>query len=274
MEASRNKAMARKSLKGKREVPQEARHAVNDMQWEHFSGFLTDQKTGGRGRPRASARRMLGAIRWVLRTGAPWRDLPQGFGPWQTAYGWFRKWVADGVFERILVWMASRETDEEQIDSSIARAQKSALGAAAASDGPGGQCLGAGRGGVGTKIHVKVNCHGQLLDLLLTPAEASDSKSAVPLLSSGSLEGVTVLADKAYGSAEIRGYIATHGGSYQIPPKSNTKEPWPLDKEAYKRRHHVENFFQRIKLCRGVATRYDKLASVFEAKVILAALWS
>ena len=45
---------------------------------------------------------MLDAILWVLRTGAPWRDLPADFGPWSTAWDFFDKWTKDGTFDEVL----------------------------------------------------------------------------------------------------------------------------------------------------------------------------
>ena len=95
---------------------------------------------------------------------------------------------------------------------------------------------------------------------------------ATDVLSHVELTGTVVLADKAYGSTEIRNYIKTHGAVYNIPPKSNIKDPWDCDWWLYKERHLVERFFQKIKLFRRVATRYDKLASRFFSFVLLASI--
>jgi transposase len=54
------------------------------------------------GRPPLDHRRVLEAIRWVLRTGAPWRDLPAEDGPWQTAATCFYRWTRDGAWARVL----------------------------------------------------------------------------------------------------------------------------------------------------------------------------
>ncbi|MBK8718182.1 MAG: transposase [Deltaproteobacteria bacterium] len=58
----------------------------------------TSRPVGGRG----DRRLMLDAIFWVLRTGAPWRDLPECFGPWSTAWDFFDKWTKDETFDRVL----------------------------------------------------------------------------------------------------------------------------------------------------------------------------
>ena len=56
-----------------------------------------------------------------------------------------------------------------------------------------------------------------------------------------------------------------------IPPRSNRKSPAEYDKELYKERHHIENFFSRLKDFRGIATRYDKLGRNFLSGIYLAA---
>ena len=86
------------------------------------------------------------------------------------------------------------------------------------------------------------------------------------------IAGSNLLGDKAYGTKEILAYIREHGATVVIPPKSNTKEPWPVDYCLYKERHLVECFFQKIKWFRRIATRYDKLGASFLAFVYLAAI--
>ena len=78
------------------------------------------------------------------------------------------------------------------------------------------------------------------------------------------------MGDKAYGSASIREYIETNGGSYCIPPKDKAKEPWECDFYQYKERHLVECFFNKLKQFRRVATRYEKLSRRFLSFILLA----
>ena len=92
------------------------------------------------------------------------------------------------------------------------------------------------------------------------------------MLKEVSLEGNTVLGDKAFGSKEIRAYIESQGGNYCIPPRSDVSEPWEVDYYHYKERHLVECFFQKLKNFRHVATRYDKLLSRFASFVYLACI--
>ena len=91
-------------------------------------------------------------------------------------------------------------------------------------------------------------------------------------LSDVPLEGNIVLGDKTYGSKAIRDYITQEGASYCNPPKSNEKNPWECDWYIYKERHLVECFFQKLKLFRGVATRFNKLDRRFLAAVQLVSI--
>jgi transposase len=65
------------------------------MEWRVLKPLIPDNK-GKKGRPSRDHRLVLEAILWVLRTGAPWRDIPQEFGSWNTAYTRFRRWIIKG----------------------------------------------------------------------------------------------------------------------------------------------------------------------------------
>lgn len=114
---------------------------------------------------------------------------------------------------------------------------------------------------------------GNPVQFLLTGGQIHDAKVAIELLSRVKITGSNILADKAYGSEQIRGYITAQGAVYTIPPKNNLIDPWFCDFCTYKERHVVECFFNKMKAFRRVATRYDKLASSFFAFVLLAAIW-
>ena len=107
---------------------------------------------------------------------------------------------------------------------------------------------------------------------LLSAGNVDDCTEAVPLLKKlPGLKGCNVLGDKAYGTKEIREYLHRESAEYTIPPKVNTKQPWPFDKETYKRRNVVERFFNRLKEFRRAETRYDKRDDSFMAFVLAAA---
>jgi len=80
-----------------------------------------------------------------------------------------------------------------------------------------------------------------------------------------------LLGDKAYDSAELRGWLRGRGAKCVIPNRSNRRQPISFSKKVFRERHHVENAFCRLKDFRRIATRYDRLARNFLASIYLAA---
>lgn len=111
------------------------RHEVTDEQWAVVESLIAVEPART-GRPRRSAREMLNAALWILRTGAPWRDLPERYGPWQSAYEYFNQWRSNGTYDRVLEALQIRLDREGNIDwdlfcidGSNVRASRSAAGA-------------------------------------------------------------------------------------------------------------------------------------------------
>ena len=111
------------------------RHDLNDEQWSLVLPFIptSDAKTG---RPPSDPRINLNGIFWILGTGAPWRDLPERYGPWQTVYDHFRNWRKSGVFADILEALQVKLDNKGYIDwelwcvdGSSVRAARAAAGA-------------------------------------------------------------------------------------------------------------------------------------------------
>ncbi len=103
---------------------------------------------------------------------------------------------------------------------------------------------------------------GLPLRFVLTGGQAHDG-TILPQLLDWPIPPLAILADKAYGSKANRQLIRDEGALDVIPSKVNAKDPVPHDKDLYRRRHKVENFFCRLKDYRKLATRYDKLARNF-----------
>jgi transposase len=103
-----------------------ARFDLSDAEWAIIAPLLPNKS---RGVPRVDDRRVLNGIFWILRTGSPWRDLPERYGPYTTVYNRFNRWAKAGVWVRIFEALAARSPDSLQfIDSSIVRAHQHAAG--------------------------------------------------------------------------------------------------------------------------------------------------
>ena len=125
------------------------------------------------------------------------------------------------------------------------------------------QHIGRSSGGRTTKIHAVVDGLGNPLYIKLSAGQIHDSTQAIKILSQLSIKDSNILADKAYGTKEVREYIRKRGAECVIPPKSNAVNKWECDYHIYKERHLVECFFNKLKQFRRIGTRYDKLASTF-----------
>jgi transposase len=132
------------------------------------------------------------------------------------------------------------------------------------------QALGRSRGGFGTKLHVCVDALGLPVRLILGPGQENDMIKAGDLIDGIAAENV--LADKAYDADRFVQKIIDQGGYPVVPPRRHRKQQRAYDKALYKERNRVENFFKRIKHCRRIATRYDKLAETFMGFVVLASI--
>jgi transposase len=111
------------------------RHELTDEQWSAVRPLLP-RRTAKTGRPPKAPRLMLNGIFWALCTGAPWRDLPERFGPWQTVYDHFRNWRKAGVFAAVLEALQIKldkagliDWDLWCVDGASVRAARAAAGA-------------------------------------------------------------------------------------------------------------------------------------------------
>ena len=82
-----------------------ARGDLSDQQYELIKELLPSERSGRVGRPWRDHRTMINGIRWVLRTGAPWRDLPARYAPWQSVYDRFVRWRKDEAWSTRLAML-------------------------------------------------------------------------------------------------------------------------------------------------------------------------
>jgi transposase len=265
---------------------------LTDEQWASLSPFLPPQRPVT-GRPARDHRTVLSAILWILRTGAPWRDLPEHFGPWSTAWCRFRRWTAAGLWARILESL-QRAADRDgrldwatrYMDGTAVRAHQHAAGAVGGQEH---EALGRSRGGFSTKVHVRAEGGGRPMALVISGGERHESLYVGALLAAGHVRRVgagrprarpgRLVGDRGYSYRAVRRPLARRHISAVIPRRRDQRpgdgRHGRFDCETYRGRNRVERLVNRLKQYRRVATRYEKRAAHYLAMVTLAAavLW-
>lgn len=234
------------------------RHELTDEQWSAIQHLLPG-KEGDPGVTAKDNRLFVNAVRFVAKTGIPWRDLPERFGPWHNVFQRFNRWCKKGVFARIFEVLRDPDLELLMLDSSVIRAHQHAAGAKQTT--PEQEALGRSRGGFSTKIHVAVDGLGKPTTIVLSPGQDHDVTKAPVLLQDFAAE--KVVADKAYDSDPLIAQIKAQGATPVIPPRANRHEARAYDREDYKKRNVVERFINVLKQSRRVATRYEKTARNF-----------
>ncbi|MFC8765897.1 IS5 family transposase [Streptomyces sp. NPDC057193] len=256
-------------------------------------------------------RTVLNGILFRIRTGIPWRDLPERYGSWKSAYERHRRWSADGTWDRILQAVQAHADLAGRIDwgmvgvdSTSCRAHQHAAGARKAAPRvpkkgrrPGhhrpDEGLGRSRGGLTCKIHLAGEGGCRPMALLITPGQWGAPPQMIEVLDRIRVPrplGVRprtrpdhVSGDKAYSSRRNRRYLRRRDIKHTIPEPKDQRanrrrkgsaggRPTGFDPDRYRRRNEVERTINRLKNSRAVATRYDERAYVFHGTVTAAAV--
>ena len=271
------------------------RHGLTDAQWELLHHVLPEPS--GRGRPRKwPLRGLIDGIRYRVRVGCPWRDVPARYGPWQRVYALFASWQTQGVWEHIetaltgLAQARGKVKWQVSVDSTTSRGHIHAAGARHDSAHlvpaePADHGFGRSRGGWSTKTHLVTDQDRGVLAFCHTPGQAGDSPELVTVLEKIRVPNPAgaprrrpdrVLADRAYSSRANRLWLRAHHIKATIPTPadqaahrrrrgSKSGRPPAFDTTVYKDRNAVECGINKLKHNRGFATRYDKLAVRFTA---------
>lgn len=217
------------------------------------------------GRPPTDKRQAIRGIFWILDNGAKWKDLPRRFGSKSAVHRWFKQWVEDGVFERIMR-EAGRCVEERDgfrlyecyIDGTFCKAKG------------GGDGIGNTKAGKGVKIMVLVDARGLPVAVDTMSASPHESRLVQPLfdfmLTSELPE--RIIGDRAYDSDRLDEELAEEGVEMIAPHRSNrrpenvTQDGRPL--RRYRRRWKVERTIAWIQNFRRLCIRYEKSTTMFQ----------
>ena len=267
------------------------RHRLTDPQWELVQDlFPPPARTG---RPRRDRREILDGILWILRTGAPWRDLPEELGPWATAWDLFDTWNDDGTLERDPLPIAGRRHRRGPGRSRVVVHRRHR--------GPRRPMCRRGRQGRrprGAPGPRPGAFPRRLLDQdppavrrpwppagLPPDARAGhEATGLVPLLEGAEervVDGdgepiawpVALAGDKGFRADWIDEYLLALGITPVIPSKENedrAARAVELDREAYRRRSIVECLIGWLKECRRIFSRFEKTAKNFGGMIKMA----
>jgi len=258
---------------------------LTNEQWERIEPLLPKAKTK-RGRPAQDHRQVLNGILWVLRTGAPWRDMPERYGKWTTIYSRFQRWRRAGVWNKLFAELQTAlDVESIWIGKSILltrppceltnmlRVQKSSAEQ---------EALGRSRGGFSTKTHLRCESTGRLITFLLTPRQESDISFAEELMETGGIRRSSgqlrlrpkrLVADKGYTSQAFRRYLHQKHIRCTIARRSNERRRGSFEKSDYRKRNLIERLINRLKQFRRIATHYKKRAANFSAMITIAAIF-
>jgi transposase len=244
------------------------RYPLRDDQWDRMKD-VSPGKPGDVGVTATESRLFVEAALYRYRARIPWRDLPERFGDFKAVHTRFTQWSEKRVWQKVFE-ILSQEADNAyaMIDATIVRAHQHSAGAKKrqrSSDWT-----------VRWRSEHEDSCdlRRSWQSNWFSPHTRPNTRSGKGRCVDGSpREAGMVFADKAYDADErMRRKLKEKAREAVIPPKKNRLEPSHYDRNLYKSRHLIENFFAKLKQYGAIATRYDKTSVNFLGAIHLASI--
>jgi transposase len=244
---------------------------LTDEQWALVGPFLPapPRRPDGRGRPWRANRPVLNGILWVLRTGAPWADLPNRYPSYQTCHRRFQHWVRAGLLRTILEVLAQALHDEGYLDL-----QEAFIDGSFAPAKQGGAAVGKTKRGKGTKIMAIADRQGLPIAVYVesaTPHEVTLVRATLAQRFVRSLP-TRLIGDNAYESDRLDAELARRGVELIAPHRKTrthrTQDGRPL--RRYRRRWKIERLFAWFQNFRRLVVRYERFTENFLGMLHLA----
>lgn len=249
---------------------------VSDEEWAFVAPYLTLMREEAPQRDHA-LREVFNALRYVVRTGVPWRWMPGDLPPWYTVYQQGQRWIRAGVFEAMVqdLRMVLRLADVDANDGAGRAPHPSAVildGTVLQSTPESGHRAGYNghKRKKGSKLHLAVDTLGHLLALRVTPANVDERQEVAALaaevqaVTGGSVELAYV--DQGYTGAEVAAAAAAHGIALEVVRLSEAKRGFVL----LPRRWVVERSISWMRRFRRLAKDYERLPETLAGLHVLA----
>ena len=249
---------------------------LSDARWELIEPVLAAWRYERHGRalsfgrpPRHDLREIMNAILYVDRTGVQWRYLPHDFPNWNTVYGYFAKWQADGIFAQLnsLLRELVRQREGRNAEPSAcvidAQSVKTATSIPSTSQG-----TDAGKKIVGRKRSIVTDTLGLLLAVLVTAASVQDSVAGTQLLDQVAATHASIR--KAWVDGGYRKHLVEHAATLGIDMEIVQRTPGTRGFTPIPKRWAVERTYGWLMLHRRLARDYETLPTRSEAMIHLA----
>ena len=231
---------------------------VSDEEWEFVAPYLALVREDAPQREH-DLREVLNGLRWVVRTGSPWRYMPHDLPPWEAVYQQTRRWIRAGVFEQMIhdLRVLLRLSEERASEPTAAILDSRTLRSTPESGHRGG--YDGHKGKKGSKVHAAVDTLGHLLALRVSPANEDDREQVEKLceqLQEATGENVELAyVDQGYTGERASGFAAEHGIRLEVVKHEEAKRGFVL----LPRRWVVERDFAWASRFRRLVKDYERL---------------